>query len=172
MRAFTQCSALMLATIMLTGCPTMSTNWEQSKFADKRTLILEEDVRMPCEGFVGGVTIKGDTNSQFVLKFRDGQNRQVFVGQAAACFDLDGFCQFATTSIIIPENGSSLPWTGQITGILQRACTGEISPIYALQDADGKNYKCDGKLSSQGTCYGEKIYTSEMTPKHRVEIVE
>lgn len=165
-------AVLIPATVALAGCPPMSTNWKQSAFANKRVLILEEDVRMPCEGFFGGVTIKGDPDSKFILKFRDGQNRQVFVGQAAACFEMDGFCQFAATSLIVPEGESSSPWTGQITGILERTCTGDISPVSDLRGPDGAPYKCDGKLSAQGTCYGKKIFLHDIPPKHRVEVVE
>ena len=178
-------AALPLMAVLLTGCPAASTDWELSKFADKRALILEEDILIhPCEivpggdSSIGGVAIKGDSGNQFVLKFRDGQNQQVFVGQAAACtivgLNPNPVCRFVPTSIIVPESEPSSNWTGQVTGILVRGgtCAGEIYPYSPLRGPDGTPYKCDGKLSPHGTCYGRKIHLRGVPPKHRVEILE
>ena len=171
-------SALFMTTV-LAGCANQaSTNWEQSQFANKRALILEENVRLSCEGYSDKINVNVDSSNRFILKFRDGQNRQVYVGEAAACFVQSGFCQFAPTTIIIPENKSAMTWMGQVTGILRgsgilqkASCNGVILPDSVKRDSDGNLYKCD-KISKSGDCYGRKGFLQMAHPKHRIEIVE
>ena len=121
-------AVLILTAALLAGCPPASTNWELSKFADKRVLVLENDIKVGCTGLLVEATVKGGDNQKFVLKFRDGQNRQVFVGEAAVCFSTGHGCKFTKTTLIVPEDESEEEWVVDLSGSHISQCVGKVSP--------------------------------------------
>ena len=117
--------ALTVLTTIPTGCVSFSSNWQPDPLANKRALVLENDIQLTCNTFYSAA-IKANSDNQFILKFEDGENRQVFVGNAAICFSFGNFCKFAPMSFIVPKTSHTSPWIVKVN-LPEYGCGGEIS---------------------------------------------
>ena len=143
---------LFLMGALLSGCVT--TNWEKSEFADKRVLVLEEDIQTEVLLAIG---IKAYSGQKFILKFEDEQDNYVYVGEAVACPAIND-CALTSASLIVPKDNAAGPWKIIVSSLADRGAT--------IVSSAATWSKWRNKLM-----FGEKGIVPEPI-KHRVEIVE